>query len=200
MIVETKQKNFIPAVQGLINKKAYSLLDIGCGVCSLLGGFDCPVMVGLDVHRPYLENRLHSSERIIPIHADALTIGRLFLPKTFSMTLLNDVIEHFDKEDGLRLLAMAETIAVKRIIVFTPRGFFPQSGFDYYNMQGEVYQEHRSGWEPEEFERMGYRVLVFKGMHDSSNPSFVRTYGKDHPPVDAILAWKDLEREPVETK
>ncbi|MCZ8513597.1 class I SAM-dependent methyltransferase [Paenibacillus filicis] len=192
MIVETKQNNFIPAVQGLVNKKAYSLLDIGCGVCSLLGSFDCPVLVGLDVHRPYLENRVHPSERIIPIHADALTIDRLFLPKTFSMILLNDVIEHFNKQDGLRLLAMAETIAVKRIIVFTPSGFFPQSGYDYYNLQGEVYQEHRSGWEPDEFERMGYKVLVFKGLHDSSNPSFVRTFGKDHPPVDALLAWKDL--------
>ncbi len=32
MIVETKLKNFKKAVQGLVNNKAYSLLDIGCGV------------------------------------------------------------------------------------------------------------------------------------------------------------------------
>ena len=87
---------------------------------------------------------------------------------------------------------MAEEIAVKRVIVFTPRGYFKQVGYDYYNMQGETHQEHRSGWEAEELEELGYQVLILKGLHDRTNLSFVKSYGVDHPPIDALIAWKDL--------
>jgi hypothetical protein len=116
------------------------------------------------------------------------------MPKTISTVLFNDSLEHFNKEDGLSILEMAEEIAVKRIIVFTPRGFFPQKGYDYFKLQGEEFQEHRSGWEANEFLDLGYHVIVFKGLHNSDNLSFLESFGKYHPSLDGILAWKDLDQ------
>ncbi|MDQ0878112.1 hypothetical protein QFZ77_006771 [Paenibacillus sp. V4I3] len=192
MIQESDRKDVMNILYQLVNGQAYSLLDVGCGLFSHVEGFECPVIVGVDAHRPYLANRVNRSPHLIPIWADATQLNAFLMPKSFSMALFNDSLEHFSKQNGLKLLAMAEEIAVKRVIVFTPRGYFKQAGYDYYNMQGETHQEHRSGWEAEELEELGYQVLILKGLHDRTNLSFVKSYGVDHPPIDALIAWKDL--------
>lgn len=191
MISETDSKDLSAKLKELIDRQGYSLLDVGCGLC-LSSDLECPVLIGIDVHRPYLVNRVNRSASLIPLHMDARNMHHFFLPKTISLVLFNDTLEHFHKFEGLNLLKQAEQIAVKRVIVFTPRGFFPQEGYDHFQLQGEKFQSHRSGWEPEEFLQLGYEVLVFKDFHDASNASFRKAFGEDHPPVDALLAWKDL--------
>jgi hypothetical protein len=191
MVPETNSKDLSAKLKELIDRQGYSLLDVGCGLC-LNTDFECPVTIGIDVHRPYLVNRVNRSVNMIPLHMDARAMSQYFLPKTISLVLFNDTLEHFHKNEALELLRQAEQIAVKRVIVFTPRGFFPQDGYDHFHLNGEVYQSHRSGWEPEEFLEKGYQVLVFKDFHDESNISFRQAFGEDHPPVDALLAWKDL--------
>jgi hypothetical protein len=191
MISETNGKDLPAKLKKLIDRQGYSLLDVGCGLCLPLN-FECPVMIGIDAHRPYLINRVNRSANLIPLHMDARNMNLLFLPKTIDIVLFNDSLEHFHKDEALDLLQHAEQIAVKRVIVFTPRGFFPQDGYDHFHMEGESFQSHRSGWEPEEFVKRGYRVLVFKQFHDALNESFRQAFGEDHPPVDAILAWKDI--------
>lgn len=167
-----------------------TLLDIGCGMGLTLCNMHCPIKVGIDAHRPYLEKRQHC-DGFIPLHLDASELSSIFLPKSFDSVTLIDVIEHFEKEEGLAVLKQAEIIAIRRIIVFTPRGFFSQNGMDLFNLGGEIYQEHRSGWEIEDFIELGYNVMVFSQFHNASNTAFVRTYGEGAPPIDALLAWKD---------
>jgi hypothetical protein len=188
---ETYSKDYLTVLMEKVNG-SYSLLDIGCGICSYLDTFLCNFIIALDIHRPYLEKRQSRLPHIFPVNADALQISQLFLPKTVSTVLLNDTLEHFSKKNGLALIQKVEVIATNRVIVFTPRGFFKQERYDYYNLNGEQYQEHRSGWEVEEFLELGFQVIIFKDMHDASNASFVHNYGTDHPPIDAIFAWKDL--------
>jgi hypothetical protein len=189
--IETYSKDYFNVLMEKVNG-SYSLLDIGCGMCINLDQILCNFIIALDIHRPYLENRQSRLPHIFPVNADALQINQLFLPKTVSTVLLNDTLEHFSKKNGLALIQKVEEIATNRVIVFTPRGFFKQERYDYFNLNGEQYQEHRSGWEVEEFLELGFQVIIFKEMHDASNASFVHNYGMDHPPIDAIFAWKDL--------
>jgi hypothetical protein len=189
--VETYSKEYLSVLLDKVNG-SYSLLDIGCGMCHYLDKILCNFIIALDIHRPYLENRQSRLPHILPVNADALQINQLFLPKTVATVLLNDTLEHFSKENGLALIKKVEEIATNRVIVFTPRGFFKQERYDYFNLNGEQYQEHRSGWEVEEFLDLGFKVIIFKEMHDASNASFVHNYGTEHPPIDAIFAWKDL--------
>jgi hypothetical protein len=189
--VETYSKDYLNVLMEKVNG-SYSLLDIGCGICLYLDKILCNFIIALDIHRPYLENRQSRLPHIFPINADALQINQLFLPKTVSTVLLNDTLEHFSKKNGLALIQKVEDIAANRVIVFTPRGFFKQERYDYYNLNGEQFQGHRSGWEVEEFLDLGFQVIIFKEMHDASNASFVHNYGTHHPPIDAIFAWKDL--------
>ena len=79
-----------------------------------------------------------------------------------------DVIEHMEKEEGLRLLHEAKRIARHQVVVFTPLGFFPQSHapdeLDRWHMHGGRWQSHRSGWEPEEFGRE-WQIVACRDLH-----------------------------------
>ncbi|WP_438448225.1 hypothetical protein [Gorillibacterium sp. sgz5001074] len=192
MIYETNDHDHMGMMKRLIDHRSASMLDVGAGVCRISGDFQVPLILALEAHRPYLENRTNRSPHIIPLHMDALKMEKVLLPKTVSSVLIADVIEHVTKKEGLELLRQAEVIAVNRVVVFTPSGYFPQDGYDYYNMNGEYYQTHRSGWTPEEFDRMGYTVIVLKGLHGPENPSFVKAFGAEHPRTDAIIAYKEF--------
>lgn len=76
--------------------------------------------------------------------------------KSVDSTFAMDVIEHFEKDDGLKFLKEAERISRRQIIVFTPLGFYPQTydesnRRDRWGMEGAYWQAHRSGWDPHDF-------------------------------------------------
>jgi hypothetical protein len=167
-----------------------SVLDVGTGVMAGVDDLSPPVKIGLDAHRPYLEHR--RSAGAVPLHADAHAIGDLFVSGAVDLVCFLDVIEHFTADDAVALLDQAECVAAKRVVVATPRGEFPQEGFDAYGLGGEELQRHRSSWQPEDFTARGYQVVVLRGFHGPENESFVEAFGPDAPPVDALVAWKDV--------
>ncbi|CAH1211760.1 hypothetical protein PAECIP111892_03634 [Paenibacillus auburnensis] len=191
MYREIEVYDFLPVLLEQL-KFSESILDIGSGTGTLLERYEATLVIGLDIHRPYLLHRKYKSPHIIPLHADAGHIDKLFLPGTFSAVTLIDSLEHFTMDEGMELLRKAEMIASNRVVVFTPRGFFPQEGTDHFHLQGEYYQRHWSGWEPEDFLKLGYSVTVLKGFHHAENPAFREAFGPDHQPLDALLACKTV--------
>lgn len=137
-----------------------SVLDVGCGFNSPIRGFShlIPRTVGVDGY-----DQAIARSRAAGIHheyhcMDLMEVGKHFAPKSFDAVIAMDVIEHFEKPDGYRLIDMLETIARKRVILFTPNGFLPQDEWD-----GNAHQVHRSGWEVYDFELRGYRVIGMSG-------------------------------------
>ena len=137
-----------------------SVLDVGCGFRSPIRSFShlIPRTVGVDGYDKAIER-----SRAAGIHSeyhcmDLMKVGEAFGPKSFDAAIALDVIEHFDKPEGYRFLEMLESIARKRVIIFTPNGFLPQDEWD-----GNVHQHHRSGWEVYDFELRGYRVTGMSG-------------------------------------
>lgn len=127
MYREIAVKDFLPVLLEYL-KFSESILDIGSGTGTLLERYEAALVVGLDIHRPYLLHRKYTSPHIIPVHADASHIDKLFLPGTFSAVTLIDSLEHFSMKEGMELLKKAEMIATNRVVVFTPRGFFRRKG------------------------------------------------------------------------
>jgi hypothetical protein len=168
-----------------------SVLDVGTGRMDSLALVPCKVKLGLDAHRPYLEDGRTVADAV-PINASALDMERIFVPGAVDLVTLIDVLEHFTPEDARAVLGQAESVARRRVLLFTPRGEFPQEGFDAFGLGGEEYQRHRSSWEPEDLAAMGYRVVVLDGYHGPDNASFVEAFGPDAPRVDALLAFKDV--------
>ena len=134
-----------------------SILDVGCGISLQSQHWDVPIRVALDIHRPFLKHIL-ADEPYIPLNADAMDIGKLFLPDSFDMVLLADVVEHLPIPKSLALLDMARIIARVYVVVSTPKGYLPQD-IDIWGYGGDYYQTHRCGYNPDTLISNGYSVV-----------------------------------------
>lgn len=137
-----------------------SVLDLGCGRHSPLAKIKKKFFsVGVDIFQPSIKI---SKKRKIHDHyqtADALKIGQFFKRKSFDCVIALDLIEHFKKEDGLKLLKKIGRIAKKKIIILTPNGFTKQDP-----LEDNPYQIHQSGWTAEELRKFGFRVYGMRGL------------------------------------
>jgi hypothetical protein len=71
------------------------------------------------------------------------------LDRNYDLILICDVIEHFEREEALRLLDVLRRRA-KWVIVTTPNGPYTQG--TVFGNEGEI---HRSEWRPKDFQRIG---------------------------------------------
>ncbi len=89
---------------------------------------------------------------------------------------LLDVIEHLEKNEGIRLLLEMERVARRQIVIFTPLGFMPQhmedGEKDGWGLSGGKMQEHRSGWTPDDFAEDWHFYIceTFHRQNFRSNP------------------------------
>ena len=139
-----------------------SVLDVGCGEETspfrLVERGPNQRRTGLDHFAPALERSSAAG-----VH-DAYILSDIFdaaeeLDKRFDCVVALDIVEHFEKEDGLRFLRRLEQIARRRVIVLTPNGFSPSEPFD-----DNLSQRHLSGWDAADLRDLGYRVFGANGL------------------------------------
>lgn len=137
-----------------------TLLDVGCGDYSPLAGVARRMerSVGLDAFEPAIEIARAAGIHDDYVLGDAGRLRELFEPGSFDCVAATDLIEHMEREQGLELLAAMESIARRRVVIFTPNGFLPQEPFG-----GNEFQRHRSGWSAREMQQRGYRVTGING-------------------------------------
>ena len=171
--------NFIKMLEAILPPDITTGLDIGCGLCRVLRWLPINFKVGIDIWRPYLEKaQKDTAGNIVLINADVKQIPNMFLENSFDVVTMTDIVEHFKKKVAIQLIRDAETIARRQVLIFTPRGYDPQTE-DVLGMGGTKYQEHRSEWEQEEFTRLGYKTLLLEKFHKNKG-------------IDAIIAYKDM--------
>ena len=161
------------------------VLDIGCGIVP-------QEFIHAKIHiccEPfpqyidYLKKKIHKrNDRIfVLVNADWSEAVKLFPKYSVDSVVLVDVIEHLEKSEALELLRATEQIARRQIAIFTPLGFIPQchrSTTDAWGFEGGRWQEHKSGWLPEDFEPEWsiYASKVFH-THNSDGKIFNKPYG-----------------------
>ena len=99
-------------------------------------------LVGIEIYRKYistLQRYLYDEILIGDVFDTLPTLGK------FDVALLGDIIEHFEKEDGHRLLAELFK-HTKNILVSTPYGYKAQGRID-----GNINEAHKSGWTMKDF-------------------------------------------------
>lgn len=148
----------------------HSVLDLGCGSDSRLQFVQgIAHKVGVDAFQPSLDQAVAKG---IYHEVHCAKLDQLDLPhKAFDAVIALDVIEHFEKAEGLAFLKKMEALASKKVILFTPNGFLPQAPFD-----GNPWQEHKSGWDCGELRALGYRVegvLGLKGLRREGHLSVI---------------------------
>ena len=112
--------------------------------------------IEVDAHLPYLLEAKNRKLYKLLILADVRYLP--FRPRSVDVVMALDLIEHLDKEDGLKILMSMEKIARKKLIIFTPLGFLPLKPYD------TILQLHRSGWYPKEFRTRGYKCRGVNGL------------------------------------
>lgn len=154
-----------------------SVLDLGCGENSMLRFIPAPNWtVGVDAWGTCVR-----TSRGRNIHHDYIMadITKLQLAeKSVDAIMLMEVLEHLTKEEGLSLLDKMKRIARKRIILTTPNGYLPQDNPD------NPFQKHKSGWEIDELQKMGF--TDFRGVGG------LRVFGWDFDRLSVALLVQSL--------
>ena len=175
-ILDVVTKNIIPT---------HTVLDIGAGIRPQ--SFFVPTThIIVEPFLPYIDAAMKDYTgipRMVYLNGTWDKVLPFFPDKSVDTIFALDVIEHFEKEDGIRFLQEVERIARKQIVIFTPLGMYPQEDtddnpVDRWGMLGGYWQSHRSGWEPSEFGE-GWKIFACKDFHvvDQHNNETTETFG-----------------------
>lgn len=186
MNIKWLDKKDLHAVAMQDMKPAGVLLDVGCGIVPQ-AYVHAQVQICCEPYAEYVARlqdvvSKNKDRQYVVINIGWGGVVENFPEKSVDTVILVDVIEHLEKEEGKRLLALTSKIARKQVIIFTPYGFMPQhhdDGKDAWGLGGGDWQEHKSGWFPEDFEGKGWSFYVAKEFHaeDSLGQRLEKTYG-----------------------
>jgi hypothetical protein len=152
-----------------------SVLDIGCGI--LPQKYIRPMVhICCEPFTQYVEvlkekTKTEFDRNYLILNASWSDALKFFPAKSVDSVFLMDVIEHIEKEEAVRLLKATEDLARRQVVVFTPLGFFPQrhpDGKDAWGLDGADWQEHKSGWQPEDFDD-SWVVYACRDFHATNN-------------------------------
>jgi len=158
-----------------------SICELGAGVFRFFHLYDCQVRIGIELIQAYIDDRdckeaIAIQGSIVDFEAllDKNNIGNL------DVIAIIDVIEHLEKPQALEVITRALGRA-SRVLIFTPLGFDDQNGTEHYGFARPALrkkindtgaaadaieaQRHKSEWWPEDFEAMGFSVIVDKDYH-----------------------------------
>jgi hypothetical protein len=144
-------------------------LDLGCCEGTSTKNLGFPEKLHVDLLR-----RPTAPEPFL--QADIRNADTLFRPKSYDAVFAIDVVEHLYKDAGLKLIRDMEAIARKSVVFFTPHG-------SLWVCQDDNPDSHHSGWIPEEFEALGYRICLWPEFH----------IWADKHCTGAFLAWKRID-------
>lgn len=144
-----------------------SLLDIGCNEMTGTRWLGFSEVTGID-----FEDCPKRPRNVWYIKTDAVRfVEKLVGEIRYDAVIASDFIEHLEKEKAFRLLENTKELTNLEII-FTPLG-------DYcVNPNATSPHEHRSGWMPEELERIGFKTEVYPSWHPTLQTG-------------AFFAWRD---------
>lgn len=139
-------------------------LDMGCGTDSVLRTYRPRLRtIGVDADAITLERAraagTHDEYVLANVLDDDLSVKLARMGhRSVDLIVIIDVVEHLPKRAGFELLEKCELMTGKFIVVQTPNGFLEQ-GPEF----GNPYQRHLSGWFPQDFRGLGYRVYGTTG-------------------------------------
>lgn len=144
------------------------VLDVGSGLASYHGLVTerCRELVLVDAFPMYLEQ----AKQKYPDHVKTTLLGKAqeILPTIpdddFDLAMAIDFIEHLEKPESYALIEQLKRVA-PTVAVFTCRGNHPQD-HDWLGNGADEWQKHRSMWEAEDLEALGFETEVWGHFHD----------------------------------
>lgn len=139
--------------------KRDSLIDVGCGFAPQTRKLQFTKKKYIDIVERDLEEANDDFEVVDILEL----IKEPPVTKKYDVAICLDCIEHFRKPDASRIIVWMERIADTKIF-FTPLGDYIIEPEPTNNPDS-----HKSGWMPEDFEKIGYATIVFPNYHAKMN-------------------------------
>jgi len=144
------------------------VLDLGCGICIPTKDLVCKALVGVDAWKNCL---FQIKDFAIPICVNIRQLEEVFVEGSFDVALMLDTIEHLEKREGEEALEIAEKIAKKYVIVFTPKNWDTNEA-NTHNPAcwafSNPYNYHKSLWTEYDFTKRGYDIV-----HNDTYPEYI---------------------------
>lgn len=139
----------------IIDKSANTILDVGCGrglsMEMIKMRINVKKSVGVDLFEPYIRESKRKRIHNRYVLSDVRQMN--FPNESFDVVMALQVLEHLPKKDAWEVLEKMEKIAKKQVIAATPIGEMYHPAVDDNKLQ-----LHKSHFNPEEFEKRGYKV------------------------------------------
>jgi len=137
-----------------LDKNAKTILDVGCGKGTPMYFINKNrkfKAVGIDIFKPYLDEARGKEIYQCLILGDVSYLP--FKDKSFDVIICMEVLEHFEKEDGEKVLDELERVGRSQILLTTPIRRYKQDPYD-----GNPNQEHRYIWQMGQLKEQGYKL------------------------------------------
>lgn len=140
--------------------EAKTILDLGCEdgrLLDLLSEGKKWKATGVDIYKKNTDLAAEKKIYIEVIKGDIVRVSKKLVKqkRKFDVVFCSQVIEHINRKKGEELLKLVDSLARKKIIFGTPRGFMEQPRIF---LGDNPHQVHKSGWNEEDFRKRGYKV------------------------------------------
>jgi len=136
------------------------VLELGCGfgawghlLRAISEGESCYI-VGCDIFKPYLQKLRNFCPYDDLVLCDARNPP--FRPRSANIIMAFEIIEHLDKNEGVKFLFTLQDLCDEKIIVSTPYGYYKQGG-----SRNNKFEQHTSAWSRKDFENASYIVNTY---------------------------------------
>jgi SAM-dependent methyltransferase len=146
-------------VYSVLPENSNVIVDLSCGTGytfgmlkaidykGKIGGYS----IGMDIFLTYLRKAKH-------VYDDVVLCDIRYLPiRKAELALLFGVLEHLEKEEGMKLLDELKRVC-DGIVLLCPFGWHPL----HPELDRNPYQKHHSAWLPSELKRLGFKVIVYE--------------------------------------
>jgi hypothetical protein len=164
---QTKKARFWQRVFEKIDRDVDVLVDLGSGVRPI-NQFDARVHICVEKFPPYLEylKSKFNNTNIVIIAEDCLKFLQSQPSNSIDSVVAIDVIEHLDRENGLKMITEIERVVSAQAIIFTPLGFMEnhlgENDEHFWGWSNEL-QTHLSGYTPDDFQ--SWDCIIDKDYH-----------------------------------
>ncbi len=160
--------------------EAKTILDLGCEdgrLLTLLSDGKNWQVTGVDIFQKNINSAAKKKIFIKTIKGDIVKISKELIKQSakFDVVFCSQVIEHIDRKKGEELLGLVDKLAKKKVIMGTPRGFMKQPKLF---LGDNPHQVHKSGWEEDDFRKLGYKVYGIGFGPVWSEEGLGRTYSR----------------------
>ena len=161
-----------------------SLLDVGCGTggpTHFIKRQKNYLRIGADVYAPSLKQAQGEELYDMLVLCDLRRLP--FKAKVVDIVTCLQTLEHFDRQDGLRLIGEMERIARRQVVITTPVGNWKQPP-----SVTNPFDEHKHIWSPSDLRELGYTVRGYGFRSFAGSTGLVMRIPRLAMPL-AYLGW-----------